>query len=167
MPTNKQLAARLGIADPNRPLTIKEIKDNRLKDGSRGTDVAANSRTQGKLTLQDVWDARKATILAKKAAELEAFVDMHKEHGESLLKSKLLLITGVMSEMQTVDSDGNTVHDTKMLDTKRLKVLHDMIVAFEARGFGSAVQKTETTKNVNVLQDILNIAMEGEVVEEV
>lgn len=121
-------------------------------------EVAAKSRKK----LTEVWMTRAAEVEAKKTAEIEAYVEYHREHAMSVLLAKKAIIQGLLSEMTVQDGKGGVVLDTKLMDTKRLKLLQDYIVQWENRGFGSFTHRVERTEKSDLLGDFLAMGNDDE-----
>lgn len=120
--------------------------------------VAAKSRKR----LTEVWMTKAAEAEAKKTAEIEAYVEYHREHAMSLLLAKQAIIQGLLSEMTVNDGEGGVVLDTKLMDTKRLKLLQDYIVQWENRGYGSFTHRVERTQKSDLLSDFLAVGNDDE-----
>lgn len=143
------------LADGDRLLT--ENDKRLIAKGKEPIGGAALLREDGN-DPKTLWQARaKIAELhllkrqAKAIAELEGFVDAHREQASLLYGGKLAIIMGMMDEMAVKDADGETVgFDTSLLDDKRLNVLYKFLDQFEKRAFGNTTQRTEHSGSVDI-----------------
>lgn len=95
--------------------------------------------------------ARRRNMIAKKIGTLQGYLDAAREHAHTALSAKVIVMEGLLKEMEVVDPrTGETFHDTSLLDDKRLKRLQDAADAIEKAGGFSAPKKEERTVNVDV-----------------
>lgn len=95
---------------------------------------------------------------SRKLAELDAYMNAHKDIAGLLIGAKMAIISGLLDEMRVSDKHGAEFFDTRLLDEKRLKVLQQALNDWEKRGFGSPVTKQEQTVNVDVTHRLVQLA---------
>lgn len=93
---------------------------------------------------------------AKAMAELEGFIQAHREQAATLFAGKLMVIDGLIREMAVKNDDGDIVGlDTTGVSEKRLDTLLRYLDQFEKRAYGGHTVKHEHSGEVDVRHLIL------------
>lgn len=149
-----EIIAEVVYEGDNRPLTER---DKELLAKGKEPVGGAALMAEGQNHPETLWDARaKIAELhmlkrqAKALADLEGFVDAHREQAHRIYGAKLGVILGLLDEMLVTNEDGSQRLDTTKLDDKRLKVLMTYVDQFEKRAFGSPATVTKHEGEVDV-----------------
>lgn len=106
---------------------------------------------------ETLWDARHKIAQmhllkkqAKELADLQGFMQAHRDQAHRMYAAKFGVILGILSEMEETDEAGNTYLNTSKVDSKRLDMLFKYVNQVEQRAFGGTAQVTRHEGEVDV-----------------